>query len=181
MRIDLNCPYAEKDVARRLGARWDAARKVWFIVDVEDLTPFMRWIKTKKAVVAPTVLSVQEDRISLVDFLNQYYRGAISLTFKSAKAFGIPYPLESGWAKKYASRTALLSVLSLGKTKGNAVPQAKTVIPKITGPKIVTQGCGCDVPPWEDCEHTDALAQQEMEKILSIGDFKSIAMQHSEV
>jgi hypothetical protein len=179
MRIDLNCPYAEKDVARRLGARWDAARKVWFIVDVEDLTPFMRWIKTKKAVVAPTVLSVQEDRISLVDFLNQYYRGAISLTFKSAKAFGIPYPLESGWAKKYASRTALLSDLSLGKRKENKVPQVKKS--KITVSKIVVQSCGCDVPPWEDCEHTDALAQQEMEKILSIGDFKSIAMQHSEV
>ena len=166
MRIDLNCPYAEKDVAKGLGARWDAARKVWFIVDVEDLTPFMRWIKTKKAVVAPTVLSVQEDRISLVDFLNQYYRGAISLTFKSAKAFGIPYPLESGWAKKYASRTALLSDLSLGKRKENKVPQVKKS--KITVSKIVVQSCGCDVPPWEDCEHTDALAQQEMEKILSL-------------
>lgn len=44
MRINLNCPYAEKDIAKSLGARWDIARKVWFIVDVEDLTPFMRWI-----------------------------------------------------------------------------------------------------------------------------------------
>src|SRR5574343_308857 len=44
MRINLNCPYAEKDIAKSLGARWDTARKVWYIVDVEDLTPFMRWI-----------------------------------------------------------------------------------------------------------------------------------------
>jgi len=44
MRINLNCPYAEKDLAKSLGARWDIARKVWYIVDVEDLTPFMRWI-----------------------------------------------------------------------------------------------------------------------------------------
>jgi hypothetical protein len=101
-----------------------------------------------------------------VDFLNQYYRGAISLTFKSAKAFGIPYPLESGWAKKYASRTALLSDLSLGKRKENKVPQVKKS--KITVSKIVVQSCGCDVLPWEDCEHTDALAQQEMQKILSM-------------
>lgn len=44
MRINLNCSYAEKDLAKSLGARWDIARKVWYIVDVEDLTPFMRWI-----------------------------------------------------------------------------------------------------------------------------------------
>lgn len=44
MRINLRCPYENKDEARALGARWDAARKCWYIVDVEDLTPFMRWI-----------------------------------------------------------------------------------------------------------------------------------------
>lgn len=44
MRINLSCPYAEKDLAKSLGARWDIARKVWYIVDIEDLTPFMRWI-----------------------------------------------------------------------------------------------------------------------------------------
>lgn len=47
MRINLQCPYSEKDAAKSLGARWDAGRKTWFIVDVEDLTPFMRWIKTE--------------------------------------------------------------------------------------------------------------------------------------
>lgn len=30
MRINLQVPYAEKDAAKRLGARWDMARKVWF-------------------------------------------------------------------------------------------------------------------------------------------------------
>jgi len=43
MRINLECPYDEKDRAKRLGAKWDG--KTWYIVDVEDLTPFMRWIK----------------------------------------------------------------------------------------------------------------------------------------
>lgn len=45
MRINLQCPFADKDAAKSLGARWDAARKTWYIVDMEDLTPFMRWIK----------------------------------------------------------------------------------------------------------------------------------------
>jgi hypothetical protein len=44
MRINLVTPFAEKDAVKALGARWDAARKVWYIVDVADLTPFMRWI-----------------------------------------------------------------------------------------------------------------------------------------
>jgi len=44
MRINLNCPYAEKDEAKSLGARWDAGRKVWYIEDVEDLMPFSKWI-----------------------------------------------------------------------------------------------------------------------------------------
>ena len=44
MRINLVTPFAEKDAAKALGARWDAAQKCWYIVDVDDLTPFMRWI-----------------------------------------------------------------------------------------------------------------------------------------
>lgn len=44
MRINLVTPFADKDKAKALGARWDSTRKVWYIVDVADLTPFMRWI-----------------------------------------------------------------------------------------------------------------------------------------
>jgi hypothetical protein len=44
MRINLVTPFAEKDEAKALGARWDAAIKIWYIQDVADLAPFMRWI-----------------------------------------------------------------------------------------------------------------------------------------
>ena len=44
MRINLVTPFAEKDKAKALGARWDSVRKNWYIVDVADLTPFARWI-----------------------------------------------------------------------------------------------------------------------------------------
>ena len=44
MRINLVTPFAEKDAAKALGARWDGAKKQWYIVDVDDLTPFLRWI-----------------------------------------------------------------------------------------------------------------------------------------
>jgi hypothetical protein len=44
MRINLKTPFAEKDAAKALGARWDGARKIWYVTDAADLTPFMRWI-----------------------------------------------------------------------------------------------------------------------------------------
>ena len=44
MRINLVTPFAEKDAAKALGARWDSTKKIWYVVDVADLTPFLRWI-----------------------------------------------------------------------------------------------------------------------------------------
>lgn len=49
MRINLVTPFAEKDAVKALGARWDAAKKLWYIVDVADLTPFARWIPDMQA------------------------------------------------------------------------------------------------------------------------------------
>ncbi|MES2949100.1 MAG: DUF5710 domain-containing protein [Pseudomonadota bacterium] len=49
MRINLVTPFAEKDAAKALGARWDSAKKLWYIVDVPDLTPFLRWIPNLEA------------------------------------------------------------------------------------------------------------------------------------
>ena len=45
MRLDLKIPFAEKDQAKKLGARWDAGRKLWYI---EGLDPalFSRWQPT---------------------------------------------------------------------------------------------------------------------------------------
>lgn len=44
MRVNLNVPFDQKDAARRAGARWDAARKTWFVENVERLEPFTQWI-----------------------------------------------------------------------------------------------------------------------------------------
>ena len=44
MRINLVTPFAEKDAAKALGAKWDATKKIWYVVDAIDLTPFLRWI-----------------------------------------------------------------------------------------------------------------------------------------
>lgn len=51
MRINLVTPFAEKDAVKALGARWDAAKKCWYVVDVADLAPFKRWIPDMEAAV----------------------------------------------------------------------------------------------------------------------------------
>ncbi len=43
MRVDLKVPYEQKDDAKRLGARWDRERRVWYVPDGVDPAPFARW------------------------------------------------------------------------------------------------------------------------------------------
>ena len=44
MRTNLAVPFADKDAAKSLGARWDAARRVWYVENVDNLEQFLRWI-----------------------------------------------------------------------------------------------------------------------------------------
>ncbi len=81
MRINLVTPFAEKDAAKAFGARWDAAKKCWYVVDVADLTPFMRWIP-------------------------------------------------------------------------NLDTAVRSKPPVASKPALVVPHCGCQVLPWEDCEHS---------------------------
>lgn len=44
MRVNLEVPYDQRELARRRGARWDTGRKTWFVENVSDLGPFLRWM-----------------------------------------------------------------------------------------------------------------------------------------
>lgn len=44
MRTNLKVPFAEKDEAKKLGARWDAARKIWYVEDKLDMAPFSEMV-----------------------------------------------------------------------------------------------------------------------------------------
>jgi hypothetical protein len=102
MRINLITPFAEKDAVKALGARWDATKKLWYITNVADLTPFLRWIPDLAAA-----------------------------TQGSA----------TGMARPTANTPKAQSIQSKG-----AISKSAKEIPH----------CGCDVLPWDDCEHTTA-------------------------
>lgn len=40
----LNVPYSEKDEAKALGAKWNAAQKKWYVPDSIDVNKFERWM-----------------------------------------------------------------------------------------------------------------------------------------
>lgn len=44
MRINLQCSFDDRHAVKALGARWDAALKVWYVLDPPDLLPFARWL-----------------------------------------------------------------------------------------------------------------------------------------
>ncbi len=100
MRINLVTPFAEKDAVKVLGARWDAAQKVWYIKDVADLTPFLRWIPNTEVATESSVTG-----------------------------------------------TALVKTHP-------PKPQPQKSHGVSTKPTIEVPHCGCNVLPWEDCEHT---------------------------
>ena len=55
MRMNLRVPFAEKDQAKKLGARWDAGRKVWYVEGHADLAAFSRWSPTPHDASVPDV------------------------------------------------------------------------------------------------------------------------------
>lgn len=39
----LQVPYADKELAKKAGARWDATRKKWYVPQGSDIQPFKKW------------------------------------------------------------------------------------------------------------------------------------------
>ena len=48
-RVYLAVPYAEKDTAKALGARWNRTAKAWYAPPGADLAEFQRWMPTAQA------------------------------------------------------------------------------------------------------------------------------------
>lgn len=47
-RLDIHCSFAEKDNVKKLGARWDPERKIWWTSDTqENRAKFAQWLEKK--------------------------------------------------------------------------------------------------------------------------------------
>jgi hypothetical protein len=57
MRINLKVPFSQKDAAKELGARWDATRKIWYVVDPECVDVFSDWMPEVQAAAAEKIIT----------------------------------------------------------------------------------------------------------------------------
>ena len=62
-RVDLDVPFAEKEEAKSLGARWDPGRKTWYVPASLSPQPFERWLPAPEdlgdTLLLPSVYSVE--------------------------------------------------------------------------------------------------------------------------
>ena len=165
MNIYLNVPYSEKDQAKLYGARWDAVVRRWYYTEKQDPLLFEKWFEKETSIVETSYAR----NVTLREFVKTVYGDrSLSLTRKAAKAFGVPYPLQSGWLQRYGERVANSEklVFKRKKDKGKSIHVEKSH-PKLDTPKKVFKPlCSCAVEPWEDCEHTEELANKAMMEIL---------------
>ena len=165
MRIDLAVPYTEKDAAKSKGARWDSEKKVWFIVDVEDLTSFMRWVKNPnhtKPSNPPAQAKKPVFRRSEDIFMTKKQRKQERLLQKLHNQ-----NIKAGMYKeKKEDKKPLPDGLATLFRRAPAPVKKDNHKPATTGPAVVVPTCNCTTPPWEDCEHTEALANAAMHEML---------------
>ena len=57
-RIDLAVPFAEKDAAKALGAKWDATARKWFCPEGADAARFTNWLPFSEPLFARIVAAV---------------------------------------------------------------------------------------------------------------------------
>lgn len=60
----LSVPFAQKDQAKALGARWDAAQRQWYVPSGLELTPFQAWLPAGQAVASPATQSANDLLVS---------------------------------------------------------------------------------------------------------------------
>ena len=58
-KIYLNVPFAQKDAAKALGARWDAANKKWYVPADKDITLFAQWQTQSGTIESPATAAVK--------------------------------------------------------------------------------------------------------------------------
>jgi hypothetical protein len=176
MNIYLNVPYSEKEDAKLLGARWNAVVRRWYFTEKQDALLFEKWFDK-----ATSVIEEKENKsITLREYVAEMYGGHhAALTHKAARVFGVPYPLESGWLKKYGNRVANPERLVFQRKQKKPKPKKATKPmkpmntklkekkPAITGPSVFVPLCECDALPWDDCEHTERMAHNSMMEMLT--------------
>lgn len=113
--IILKVPYAEKDEAKALGAKWNNARKAWYIPDGQVATGFERWLAPGQAPGAAGAVKANSGRVDAAAGVPVVGAHFIALEHDcnpfTACAQCAPILAEAGWTAAYqAARASLAAV-----------------------------------------------------------------------
>lgn len=104
MKYYINCSYAEKDEAKKLGARWDPTQKKWYYVNEADKTKFEKWIPKEINKDIPNLINIFNEKFQKGKskyYINTRY-GKKSLIEESINDEGyctcMIYPFKKEWA-----------------------------------------------------------------------------------
>ena len=116
----LKVPYAEKDEAKALGARWNKDRKMWYVPDGQAAEPFERWLSGNSAdeAYAAGPAPGRVDSYGGKPVVGQHYL-ALEHDCNPFESCPMCHPLleKSGWVAAHAASAALLATIRLGKGK----------------------------------------------------------------
>lgn len=75
------------------------------------------------------------------------------------KLIGVSWPPISGWKRRASGRLITLDAKEIFESYSGGA--------SVTVSLVSVEACDCTTPPWEDCEHTEALAEQAVREMLA--------------
>jgi hypothetical protein len=161
MRVDLVVPFEEKEQAKSKGARWDPARKTWYVIDPAELHVFGRWIpgiggtgwagdrlKQTKPKKKPPPKKPLPRVAMLAPAKSPADAEAVRVTTEEAQA--LTKARHDAISAKVPPRVPNIPAKKLKGAKAGSVAKTERKS-AVVGPLV---DCGCNVPPWEHCVHT---------------------------
>jgi hypothetical protein len=119
-RTYLMVPFAEKDSAKALGARWDQARKSWYVPEGVEPSPFRQWLPSAEKTGVGGELASDLDGYDVVGQVNEEFDVmAVRGPFYTAESSAIC------WSCKTRTRVAALAAAG---ASFDGEPYAETVI-----------------------------------------------------
>jgi hypothetical protein len=108
----LKVPYAEKDEAKALGARWNKERKMWYVPEGQDTAPFARWASAEVGAAATAAPQGRVDGYAGKPVTGQFY----VVLEHDCNPFAVceqcrPKLEQSGWLAARAASRAMLATL----------------------------------------------------------------------
>jgi hypothetical protein len=114
----LKVPFAEKDEAKALGARWNSERKSWYVPEGKAAEPFERWLAGADFLPAKAAGSVKAKPASVDSYVGKSVVGKLYAElphvcnpFQSCTECG-PALAASGWLAAHDAVAQTLTALS---------------------------------------------------------------------